>query len=109
MATDKRTPLEKRRDAQKEIAAIDLERAKAIKEIFERPELVTAREDLEALYDPDAAEGPMSAATNVNALIKSGLTILGNMAVHADGHIAAMEAVVNPPEPRVPAPLPPVE
>ena len=102
--TKKKSPMEARREAEVAIAEIDLERAKTVKAIFERPEIVKAREELEAIFDTSPGAAQTGAATNINALIKSGITALSSMAGHADGHIATMEAVIAGPPPAPPSP-----
>lgn len=104
MTTKKTNPMDKRRELEVEMATIDLNRAAAIKEIFERPELLKAREELEAIYDPSPLAAQTGAATNINALAKSAITLLRETPNHAAGHIASMQAVIDgPPEPVDPA------
>ncbi len=90
-----KTPIEKIRDAKKAVAVLDLERAKAVEEIMSRPGIAEAVADLTAIYDPDAA--PASVGTDINALIKTALTALTNIAPTAAHHVEALEAVINGP------------
>lgn len=102
MATKTQTPLEARRELEKNIAAIDLDRAEKIKAIFTRPGMKTALAELQEIYDADSTSNG-TAGSNVNSLIKSGITLLQEIPGHADGHIAVMQRVLNP-EPVAPPP-----
>jgi len=99
----KPTPLETRREARAVIAGVDLELAKRVQEIFSRPEMVTALEELREIHDDSPGAAQTGAAQNVNALIKSGITLLEGMAAQAASHVQTAEAILNPP----PAPPPP--
>lgn len=97
------TPLvEAARAASLALAQANLERAKAVAEIFARPEMAQAQADLEALHDAEVPTSGMSAATDVNRLIKSALTLFTQTPVHAAEHVATLEATVNPPPPAAP-------
>lgn len=104
MAT-KKTPVEARRELEKSIATIDLERAEKIKEIFTRKEITAALAELQDIFDPDSTANG-TAGSNINSLIKSGIVILQEMPGHADGHIAVLQKILNP-EPEAPAAPPP--
>ncbi len=104
-----------RSDLMRMVNAIDLQRASSILEIFERPEIVQARADLEALIDPVEAASPDArngnASANLHVLIVSALSPFWNVPDLARGHIAVLtppptlEEVPEEPE----APPPPEE
>ena len=103
----KPTPLETRREAAAIIAGVDLERAKRVQEIFARPEMATALEELREIHDDSPGAAQTGAAQNVNALIKSGITLLEQMSAQAAAHVATADAILNPP-PATPAPPTPL-
>lgn len=94
-----KSALEIRAEHAKGLAAVDLARAETVKEIFSRPEMTAALEELREIYDPTPTTTMGTAGTDINALIRSGITLLENMGSHADNHIAAQNAILNPPEP----------
>lgn len=104
-----KSALEIRADLAKGIAEVDLQRAEKVKEIFTRPEMAKALEELKAIYDPAPMNPTATAGTDINALIRSGITVLEQMPTHADGHISTQTAILNPPPanpPLAPAPAP---
>lgn len=94
-----KSALEIRAEHAKGLASVDLGRAETVKEIFTRPEMVTALAELKAIYDPTPTTSMGTAGTDINALIRSGITVLENMPSHAEAHIAAQNAILNPPAP----------
>lgn len=100
-----KTTIEKRADLAAQIMGLDLARAELIKEIFERPEMIAAAEELREIYDPAPATITGTAASDVNVLIKHALTLFDTVGAHAEAHIAALNAALNPP----PAPAMPGE
>lgn len=111
-----KTPLEIRAEHARAILELDKARAEKVAEIFARPEMATALEELREIYDPAPASIGGTAGSNVNVLIKSAITVIENTPIHAQAHIDGLTAALAPAEPvpviegsapQDPAPQPP--
>lgn len=103
--TKPKTAIEKRRDLNKAVAELDLERAKTLHEIMTRPAMVEALEELRPIYDPETARTP-SLASDINGQIRAAITALENIPITAASLVTHLETVVNGPEPIDPALVP---
>lgn len=103
-----KTPGERRKELQTELAQLELYRATAAAAVLARPEVQTALDDLRALHDP--TEGNVAAQPGqiaVNQEIGYVLTVCDNVLASLGRCAAALDAVVNPapdaPEPETAA------
>lgn len=88
-----------RSDFMKAVDQFDLDTVKAILEIFQRPEIIKAKEDLLALIDPEdktALQRP--ASTDATALAANAAVPFNNVPALAESLIQILEARINPPE-----------